>query len=71
MNDTAFIIAPQQRAREASVHRRQPDGSLKPEPMERLKQRPAAPQHFSGGGGIYSTAPIIDADPHAVARRYA
>src|ERR1019366_6102362 len=35
MNDTAFVISPQQRAREASVHRRQPDGSLKPQPAER------------------------------------
>ena len=57
MSDTAFVISPQQRAREASVHRREPDGSLKPEPMERHTERPAAPQHFSGGGGIYSTAP--------------
>ena len=57
MNDTAFVIAPQQRAREASVHRRKPDGSLTPEPMERHTERQAAPQHFSGGGGIYSTAP--------------
>jgi CubicO group peptidase (beta-lactamase class C family) len=53
MNDTAFVISPQQRAREASVHRRQPDGSLKPQPAE----RPTARQVFSGGGGIYSTGP--------------
>ena len=57
MNDTAFVISPPQRAREASVHRRKPDGSLMPEPMERHTERRAAPQHFSGGGGIYSTAP--------------
>ena len=57
MNDTAFVISPQQRAREASVHRRKPDGSLTPEPVERPTERQAAPQHFSGGGGIYSTAP--------------
>ena len=36
--------------------RRQPDGSLKPEPMEPA-QAAAAPRTFSGGGGIYSTAP--------------
>jgi methyl acetate hydrolase len=53
MSDTAFVIAPQQRAREASVHRRGPDGSLTAEPMEQNSPR----QSFSGGGGIYSTAP--------------
>jgi methyl acetate hydrolase len=52
MRDTGFVISPQQRAREASVHQRQPDGSLKPEPVE----RPTTAQSFSGGGGIYSTA---------------
>jgi CubicO group peptidase (beta-lactamase class C family) len=53
MNDTAFVISAQQRLREASVHRREPDGSLLPQPVE--KQTPQ--QSFSGGGGIYSTAP--------------
>jgi CubicO group peptidase (beta-lactamase class C family) len=53
MNDTAFVLKPPQRAREASVHRRQPDGSLTAEPMEQNSPR----QTFSGGGGIYSTAP--------------
>ena len=53
MNDTAFVISPQQREREASVHRRGPNGSLQPQPMERQSTR----QSFSGGGGIYSTAP--------------
>jgi CubicO group peptidase (beta-lactamase class C family) len=53
MNDTAFIISPQQRAREASVHRRGAGGSLIAEPLE----QPAKRQTFSGGGGIYSTAP--------------
>jgi methyl acetate hydrolase len=53
MNDTAFVISPQQRAREASVHRRGPDGLLKPQPAERQTAR----QVFSGGGGIYSTGP--------------
>ena len=53
MSDTAFVIAPQQRAREASVHRRGPDGALTAEPMEQNSPR----QSFSGGGGIYSTAP--------------
>jgi methyl acetate hydrolase len=53
MKDTAFVISPQQRAREAGLHRREADGSLKPQPAERQTAR----QSFSGGGGIYSTAP--------------
>jgi len=53
MRDTAFVITPQQRAREASVHRREPDGSLEPQPMEPQGAR----RRFSGGGGIYSTGP--------------
>jgi methyl acetate hydrolase len=53
MSDTAFVISPQQRVREASVHRRGPDGSLTPQPTERQSAR----QSFFGGGGIYSTGP--------------
>jgi methyl acetate hydrolase len=53
MHDTAFIISPAQQAREASGHRRMPDGSLMAEPRERQM----APHRFSGGGGIYSSAP--------------
>ncbi len=53
MNDTAFVILPQQREREASVHRRGSTGSLTAEPME----RPSARRFFSGGGGIYSSGP--------------
>jgi methyl acetate hydrolase len=53
MNDTAFVLKPQQRAREASVHRRGPNGALTAEPMEQNAPR----QSFSGGGGIYSTGP--------------
>ena len=53
MNDTGFTIAPEQRAREASAHRREADGSLRALPPE--KQRASA--IFTGGGGIYSTAP--------------
>jgi methyl acetate hydrolase len=52
MNDTAFVLTPQQREREASLHRRAPDGSLTAQPMEQNAPR----QSFSGGGGIYSTA---------------
>ena len=53
MRDTAFVISKAQQAREASEHRRQPDGSLIAEPRERI----GAHRPFSGGGGIYSTAP--------------
>jgi CubicO group peptidase (beta-lactamase class C family) len=53
MNDTAFVLTPQQRQREASLHRRGLDGSLTAQPLEQNAPR----QSFSGGGGIYSTAP--------------
>jgi CubicO group peptidase (beta-lactamase class C family) len=53
MNDTAFLLKPQQREREASTHRRGPGGALTAEPLEQKSPR----QSFSGGGGIYSTAP--------------
>ncbi len=53
MSDTAFVLKPPQRAREASTHRRGPNGILTAEPMEQNSPR----QTFSGGGGIYSTAP--------------
>ena len=54
MKDTAFVISPKQRLRQASVHRREPDLSLSPQPLER---RQPDRKSFSGGGGIYSTAP--------------
>ena len=57
MKDTTFEITAAQRAREASGHHRQPDGSLKAEPMEPPPNPHAPPRHHSGGGGIYSTAP--------------
>jgi methyl acetate hydrolase len=53
MRDTAFNIDASQHSREASVHRRNADGSFKPEPPE----KPAVNTVFLGGGGIYSTAP--------------
>jgi CubicO group peptidase (beta-lactamase class C family) len=53
MSDTGFMTSAAQRAREASVHRHKPDGTLEPQPME----KPAVPHAFSGGGGIYSSAP--------------
>jgi CubicO group peptidase (beta-lactamase class C family) len=53
MHNTVVNLTAGQRAREASVHRRQADGSFKPEPQE----KPTVTKTFSGGGGIYSTAP--------------
>jgi CubicO group peptidase (beta-lactamase class C family) len=53
MHDTAFNISASQRLREAAVHRRNADGSFKAEPSE----KPVVATAFSGGGGIYSTAP--------------
>jgi len=53
MRDTGFGITDSQRAREASVHRRNADGSFKPAPLE----KPVVTRVFLGGGGIYSTAP--------------
>jgi methyl acetate hydrolase len=53
MNDTAPTITEKQRARQASLHRRGVDGKLVPQPFEKLNE----PTSFSGGGGIYSTAP--------------
>ena len=53
MADTGFVISPSQRARLANVHRRKPDGSLVPEPFEKQ----ITPTAFSGGGGLYSSAP--------------
>ena len=53
MQDTAFVLSPQQRVREASVHRRQENGALLALPLERQH----AARSFSGGGGIYSSGP--------------
>jgi len=53
MNDTSFVITEKQRARQASLHVRETNGKLVPKPFEKL----APPTTFSGGGGIYSTAP--------------
>ena len=52
MSDTGFTISAEQRARQASVHQRQPDGSLVPHPLE----TPFTPEFHAGGGGLYSTA---------------
>jgi methyl acetate hydrolase len=53
MKDTGFSVTEAQRGREAHLHVRQADGTLIPQPVEKPKVRKV----FSGGGGIYSTAP--------------
>ncbi len=53
MVDTGFSISKQQRAREACLHVRNPDGRLLPKPLE----KPSVPKVPSGGGSLYSTAP--------------
>jgi methyl acetate hydrolase len=53
MNDTGFTITEKQRARQARLHRRGSDGKLVAQPFEKLE----TPSSFSGGGGIYSSAP--------------
>jgi CubicO group peptidase (beta-lactamase class C family) len=53
MHDTCYAITEKQRARQASLHLRKPDGTLAAQPL--VKQ--AEPKEFSGGGGIHSTAP--------------
>ena len=52
MADTGFVLTAGQRARLASVHGRQADGSLQPQPQE----APFTPEFFRGGGGLHSTA---------------
>lgn len=52
MTDTSYILDPRNFDRLVSNYQRQPDGSLK----EVLRQQPAPPKSFNGGGGLYSTA---------------
>ncbi len=51
MVDTVFVPRPEQYPRLSAVHRRQADGSLKPQPPASL----FAQEIFSGGGGLFST----------------
>jgi methyl acetate hydrolase len=51
MQDTGFVASAAQRARQASVHQRQTDGTLAPQPLE----TPFTPEFYAGGGGLYST----------------
>jgi CubicO group peptidase (beta-lactamase class C family) len=52
MADTGFVSTPEQYARQASVHQRQADGSLAPQPPP----APSIPEFYAGGGGLLSTA---------------
>jgi methyl acetate hydrolase len=53
MSDTGFSLTGKQRERQAILHVRDATGKLLPRPLE----KPNVPKVFSGGGGIYSTAP--------------
>ena len=53
MKDTGFSLNGEQRARQAHLHVRDTNGKLIPQPLEKAD----AAKVFSGGGGIYSTAP--------------
>ena len=56
MKDSSYVTTPEQRARQARVHQRQPDGGLAPQPLETV---PSTPEFWSGGGPLYSTAPRL------------
>ena len=53
MADTAFVLGPAQHARRATVHAIREDASFVATDMVVEQQ----PEFFSGGGGLYSTAP--------------
>ncbi len=52
MKDTGFAASPEQRARQATVHQREPNGTLTSQPFEAPIER----EFLAGGGGLYSTA---------------
>jgi methyl acetate hydrolase len=52
LTDTGFTVTAEQRARQATVHQREPDGRLVPQPFEAPTER----EFLAGGGGLYSTA---------------
>jgi methyl acetate hydrolase len=52
MRDTGFSLTDEQRARQASLHVRDANGKLVPQPLENSNVQRVP----SGGGGIYSTA---------------
>ena len=52
MKDSGYQPTAEQRARQARLYTRQPDGGLALQPIESV---PAAPEFWSGGGPLYST----------------
>ncbi|HZP39276.1 MAG TPA: serine hydrolase domain-containing protein [Methylomirabilota bacterium] len=54
MPDSGYQPTEAQRARQARLHQRRPDGVLEPQPLE---PPPTAAEFWSGGGPLYSTGP--------------
>src|SRR5260370_41947627 len=52
MTDSGYVTTAEQRARQARLHQRQADGSLRLQPLE---PPPTAAEFWSGGGPLYST----------------
>jgi methyl acetate hydrolase len=53
MKDSGYVMSPEQRARQARLHTRQPDDSFALQPLEPV---PVKAEFFSAGGPLYSTA---------------
>src|SRR5437773_4284152 len=53
MKDSGYVTSQEQRARQARLHTRQPDGSLVVQPLEPV---PVKAEFWSAGGPLYSTA---------------
>jgi CubicO group peptidase (beta-lactamase class C family) len=53
MRDTIFATTREQRARQAPVHQKHPDGVLEPLPLP----EPFMPEYWAGGSALLSTAP--------------
>jgi len=53
MKDSGYVTSQEQRARQARVHARQPDGALMVQPLEPV---PVKAEFWAAGGPLYSTA---------------
>jgi len=53
MKDSGYVTSQEQRARQARLHTRQPDGSLAVQPLEPV---PVKAEFWAAGGPLYSTA---------------
>src|SRR5258705_12856208 len=53
MKDSGYVTSQEQRARQARLHTRQPDGSLAVQPLE---AGPGKAQFWAAGGPVFSTA---------------